>query len=90
MFNELASLLAAFRSPLLHSAIPSPPVPTLPLPRVSFSSPSNVLPAGAHNASRKDRGGKKKKKDQAAMFFFFFLITEVFHIRCRPYSVPGV
>lgn len=72
MFNELASCLSVFLSPLLH-AIPSPPVPTPALPpRVSFSSPSNVLPAGAHNASRKGRGKKKRKRTKSLCFFGFF------------------
>lgn len=68
---------------VFHFSSPHSSTPALPLRAhtgsscVSFSSPSNVLPAGAHNASRKDR--KEKKKDHTAMFFFFFDNQSISH-----------
>lgn len=57
MFNELASFLSVFISsfspppptPLLHS-ITFPSMPALAFSCFSFSSPSNVLPAGIHDS----------------------------------------
>lgn len=93
MFNELASCLSVFLSPLLH-AIPSPPCPHwLFLLASPFLLRPMFFPLALTMLRERTEGKKrKKKKDQVAMFFFvgFFLITEVFHIHCPPYSVPEV
>lgn len=92
MFNELASCLSVFLSPLLH-AIPSPPCPHwLFLLASPFLLRPMFFPLALTMLRERTEGEKKKKKDQVAMFFFvgFFLITEVFHIHCPPYSVPEV
>lgn len=94
MFNELASCLSVFLSPLLH-AIPSPPCPHwLFLLASPFLLRPMFFPLALTMLRERTEGGRKKKEKGPSryVFFccFFFLITEVFHIHCPPYSVPEV